>query len=61
MKVLLRIILELAFVWADIVCTTTAKANNIATTAVEWGGCDSSCLLTNQKRADLMPSQHVLL
>jgi hypothetical protein len=42
MKVLLRIILELAFVWADIVCTTTAKANNIATTAVEWGGCDSS-------------------
>ena len=51
MKVLLRIILELAFVWADIVCTTTAKANNIATTAVEWGGCDFlTChYVTNKK------------
>ena len=31
---------ELAFASEDIACTTTAMASNIATTAVEWGGCD---------------------
>jgi len=42
MKVLRRTTQELAFASADIACTTTAMASNIATTAVELGGCDSS-------------------
>ena len=40
MKVLRRTTQELAFASEDIACTTTAMASNIATTAVEWGGCD---------------------
>ena len=63
MKVLRRTTQELAFASEDIACTTTAMASNIATTAVEWGGCDFlTCLYaTNKKRADLTSSQHVFL